>query len=77
MIEKRKDILDIKSNNYQATILHIAAARGLIHLMKFILSNGYIDVDVKDRNARTPLYYATSRNQTEARELLIEYNGKM
>ena len=57
-------------------VLHYAAARGEIALVKRLLSECKVDPDWKGKNAPTPLELAYSNNHPELAELLLSYGEK-
>lgn len=58
------------SDLYGTTALHIAAQKGMLSLVKLILSNCDIDVNAKDSNGNTALYYAQKNKNHEIIEIL-------
>ena len=55
----------------QQTLLHIAAARGSVKIIK-MLDNARADVNVKDFNNKTPLHLAARKGRVEAVRCLME-----
>jgi len=75
-----KDILDKNPKLVNAldqfgnTALHGAVEKGHIQIIKYLISKG-ADVNMKDREGRTPLYYAEITANTEVEELLKKYGA--
>ena len=81
-IEKNKEKLFkiitnfIKENSFQfPNPLFASAMRGCMEVTKLLLMCG-MDVDSKDIEDKTPLYYAVTFNQLEMAKLLLQHGAK-
>ena len=61
------------SSESKVTPIHIAAMDGNVYFISILLSDGYgADIDVRDIQGNSPLYYAVQHGQTGAVKLLLE-----
>jgi len=60
----------------ESKTLHQAAADGDIEQVKLLISKGY-DVNKKDEEKKTPLYYATETGKMEVVQLLVEAGAEV
>lgn len=51
------DIVNVKSQRYGRTVLHDAAIKGFLDITEYLIDSG-ADINVKDNEKKTPLYYA-------------------
>jgi len=70
-LRQDKRLLDIGLNTKGKTILHCAAASGLITLVEFLLEAG-VDVDARDHNQRTPLHDAAQCGREDVVRILLD-----
>ncbi|XP_019858578.1 PREDICTED: uncharacterized protein LOC109586804 [Amphimedon queenslandica] len=64
---------DVVSND-GVTLLHCAGESGKVEMLEFWIRRGDYDVNVKDKNNRTPLFNAVTSGSVEAVEILLD-NG--
>lgn len=56
-------------------LLHWAADRGNSEILSFLLSTKGIDVNLKDSEGQTPLFYASSCGHVDCIQLLLKHNA--
>ena len=61
---------DGQMQNFEYMIIH-AASTGLIDLVKQLLDEGHVDVNVFDYDGRTPLHLAIAEGQEDTAALLL------
>ena len=71
MIKRRRDICDIR-NNYNNTLLHMAAGNGYIHLVEYIVNLNLIPIDSKNNRGQTVLYLARNCNNRDNKDAVIK-----
>ena len=59
------------------SLLHLGAERNYILLVRYLLENNLVDPDLKDRDGRTPLHLAASRNNVEVFLLLLMHGASL
>ena len=59
------------------TALHCAASRGHLDCIKVLVETCRCDMEQKDFNKCTPIFYASTLGQAEAVKLLLKYNCKL
>ena len=73
--EKRRERLKSKRYSANATPLHLAARYGLVKVIRFLLDNIVVRIDVVEEESwQTPLHFAAKSNQPNAvKELISRY----
>ncbi|KAK2772239.1 hypothetical protein FQN53_004675 [Emmonsiellopsis sp. PD_33] len=68
---------DINTVDYDGTtVLHAAAAGGCCDaVLQYLITTGGLDVNVRDKEEKTPLHYAAEKAQTSALRFLIKNGG--
>jgi len=54
------------------TLLHWAAGKGYLDIVKDLISLPSVRVDARDKEGKTPLYLAADNNRKDAVKLLLE-----
>ncbi|OXB64557.1 hypothetical protein ASZ78_016009 [Callipepla squamata] len=71
---KDNDINALNSSN--ETLLHVAASKGHLTIMEYLISKG-AKLDVMDLKGRTPLHRAAEKGHGDAAEVLLHYGAHM
>ncbi|KAK2812222.1 hypothetical protein FQN50_001580 [Emmonsiellopsis sp. PD_5] len=68
---------DINTVDYDGTtVLHAAAAGGCCDaILQYLITTGRLDVNIRDKEGKTPLHYAAERARTGALRFLIKNGG--
>lgn len=61
-------------NSSSETLLHVAATKGHLRIMEYLISRG-TKLDVKDKNGRTPLHRAAEKGHGDAVKVLLQYGA--
>ena len=69
---KDPNVLD----NHKRTFLHLAASGGFSDMVMLLLDRGF-DIEAKDKNGRTPLYYATLYKRYNAEKILLKHGASI
>ena len=67
---------DPKKANWYGTSLHIAAEAGQVEAIELILSQSGTDIDMKDKNGRTPLACALTGGHFAAAQALLNHGAE-
>lgn len=59
------------------SLLHLGAEKNYVLLVRYLLENGLVDPDMRDRDGRTPLHVAASGNNAEAFLLLVMHGASL
>ncbi|XP_067660118.1 putative ankyrin repeat protein RF_0381 [Haliotis asinina] len=59
------------------TILHVACEGGNVEIIKYLLTQGIVDIDNQDSNGRTPVMQAATFGQNDAFDLLVEAGANL
>ena len=68
---------DISARLAYESLLHLAMDKNYLLLLQYLLEYKLVDPDTKNRNGRTPLHVAASRNNTEAALLLVMHGASV
>jgi len=72
---KDKKIVNTKDDRFERTPLHYAAIKGYKDIVQKFIGNG-ADINAKDVDKKTPLYYAQKHGNHEIAEILEKNKGK-
>ena len=67
----------IRTNPVFKTLLYLAMEKNYLVLLQHVLENKLVNSDTKDRDGRTPLHLAASRDNTEAVLLLVMHGASV
>jgi ankyrin repeat protein len=73
ILDKNPKLVNVR-DQFGNIALHGAVEKGHIQVIKYLISKG-ADVNAKDGEGRTPLYYAEITANTEIDELLRKYGA--
>lgn len=77
LLQKGMDV-DARNELHRHTgLMHIAAEKNNIELIKILIENFGADVNIRDRLMKTPLFYAVEAGSKEVVRLLISYGGDL
>ena len=65
------DVSRVQNDEWKASVLHVAAQRGDVDIMRAVIEHG-ADVNAVDTIQRTPLNYAAKSNNVGAIDILVE-----
>jgi len=67
---------NIKEEQVGTGLMHYAAYYGQISIMEYLLSQG-LDINLRNREGKTPIYYATQNNRFQAIKYLHEHGADL